>query len=934
MDCKERYIYRFGASVVDGDLSMHTLLGGKGAGLAEMTRLKIPVPPGFTIGTNACRYYLQHGKLPSGFARELTLALRWLENAARRTFNDADNPLLVSVRSGGAVSMPGMLDTILNIGLTRESIDGLARQNNGVQSLALDSYRRLLQMFGTVVLHVPQKEFDVILTKVHIEEKTNSASELPPKTLLKIICQFGHAIESSAGRKFPDNASEQLDLAINAVFESWGNPRAVYYRGMNGIPDEMGTAVTVQAMVFGNAGVDSGTGVGFTRNPSTGEPEIFGEYLDNAQGEDIVAGTRTPVPIAALAASMPSIYNQLSTIVRRLEEHYRDVQDFEFTVERGKLFLLQTRAAKRSALAAVRIAVDMARDGLITRREAISRIPAASIMDIMAAQLDFSAGTPPSIATGISASPGAAVGRIALTAERAVLTAAEPGADPVILVRQETMAEDIHGMDVAIGFLTAHGGATSHAAVVARGMGKCCITGAQTVVVDEAANLVRIGEVVLNEGDWISLDACTGRVFSGQLPMRPITEREPALDQLLQWAIEQNTLTVRANADTPDDARRAIAAEACGIGLCRTEHMFFTPERLPHVRSMILAGTVDERKAALSALLPMQQHDFECLFRAMAPWPVTVRLLDPPLHEFLPALDDVRAERSLAALADSSEEVARLDHLIERIRALAEVNPMMGHRGCRLSISYPEILEMQVTAILQAAITVQAEDGLNVVPEIMVPLVATAEEMRWLRGRIDTVAMEVFARSGNSIPYQVGAMIELPRAVVAAGAIAEHVSFVSFGTNDLTQMTYGFSRDDASKFLESYLKENILAVDPFTTLDQEGVGTLMALGIAHLRAAKPNIKIGVCGEHAGDPTSIQFFALLGVDYISCSPARIPVAHLAAAQASVTAHNITDLPATIRSGRKGVDFPPNSRRKFDPRRNGYSCQPPALIPEGI
>lgn len=891
MDRKERYIYRFGDDVVDSDVSMRALLGGKGAGLAEMTRLKIPVPPGFTIGTNACHHYLQHGKLPPGFARELTVALRWLEGVVGRTLNRVDNPLLVSVRSGAAVSMPGMMDTILNVGLTRESIDGLAQQNDGAQRFALDSYRRLLQMFGGVVLHVPEEEFDVVLKETHLEEKTILDSDLSQKALLKIIAQFEKAIENSAGREFSDDASEQLELAINAVFESWSNPRAAYYRRINGIPDEMGTAVTVQAMVFGNAGADSGTGVGFTRNPSTGDPEIFGEYLANAQGEDIVAGTRTPVPVASLAASMPSIYNQLSAIVRRLEEHYRDAQDFEFTVERGKLFLLQTRAAKRSTLAAVRIAVDMARDGLITRREAISRIPAASVLDIMAAQLDFTAGTPPVIATGIAASPGAAVGRIVLTAEKAVLTTAEPGADPVILVRRETMAEDIQGMDAAVGFLTAQGGATSHAAVVARGMGKSCITGAQNVVVDEAAELVRFGEVVLHEGEWVSLDASTGRVFAGQLPMRPFEQKEPALDMLLQWAMEQNALPVRANADTPDDARRAILAGACGIGLCRTEHMFFAPERLPHVRSMILAATADERKAALIALLPMQQYDFECLFRAMAPWPVTVRLLDPPLHEFLPALDEVRSDRALTALAGTSEEVDHLDRLADRIQALAEVNPMMGHRGCRLSISYPEILEMQVTAILQAAITVHNEGGLNVVPEIMVPLVATEEEMRWLRGRIDRVAIEVFGRCGQTIPYQVGAMIELPRAIVVAGAIAEHVSFVSFGTNDLTQMTYGFSRDDAAKFLDTYLKERILAIDPFITLDQEGVGALIKIGIAHLRAAKPNIKIGVCGEHAGDPASIGFLASLGVDYISCSPARIPIAQLAATQASLAENDV-------------------------------------------
>jgi pyruvate,orthophosphate dikinase len=884
MNRKEKYIYRFGNNAMDGDESMRMLLGGKGAGLAEMTRLSIPVPPGFTIGTNVCRYYLTHGALPPRFESELAASILWLEASVGRKFNDDADPLLVSVRSGAAVSMPGMMDTILNVGLSQSGLAGLALQYNSVR-FALDSYRRLLQMFGTVVLRTPRKEFDEIIDSVCLVEDVTSDSEFSPKALQQICVQFNQAVERFAGRAFPQNANEQLTLSIYAVFESWSNDRAAYYRRLNGIPDNLGTAVTVQAMVFGNAGLDSGSGVGFTRNPSTGTPGIFGEFLVNAQGEDIVAGTRTPASLAALATNMPQLYTQLSGIVGRLEQHYRDAQDFEFTVEKGSLFLLQTRSAKRSAIAAVRIAVDMVAEGLISKREAIARVPAASITEILAPQLDHSANSSAVIATGIPASPGAAVGRIALSAEEAVRMTAIPESDPIILVRQETMAEDIHGMDAAVGFLTARGGATSHAAVVARGMGKCCITGAQDIFVDEMKRVVRIGDVLLDEGDWVSLDASTGRVFAGKLAMRPSATKDPAFDTLLQWAIELNTLDVRANADTPDDARKALAAGARGIGLCRTEHMFFAPDRLPHVRAMILAATADERKSALNTLLPMQQKDFELLFCVMAPWSVTIRLLDPPLHEFLPSLDEMNFDLAFARQTEARASIERLELLAERVKALAETNPMMGHRGCRLSITYPEILEMQVKAILQAAIAVKAEKGLNIVPEIMVPLVASAEEMRWLRYKIDEVASDLFSSCGKSISYQVGTMMELPRAVMCASSIAEYVSFVSFGTNDLTQMTYGFSRDDSARFLDPYLKKGILSSDPFVTIDQEGVGALIEMGISRLRTANPKIKIGACGEHAGDPESIRFLASLGVDYISCSPGRIPIAQLAAAQAS-------------------------------------------------
>lgn len=885
MNHEAKYVYRFGSNMSEGDESMRALLGGKGAGLAEMTRLLIPVPPGFTIGTNVCRYYLEHGTLPSGLENEVAKAIRWLEAQVGRRFNDAENPLLVSVRSGAAISMPGMMDTILNVGLTRDGLDGLAAQN-GSRRFALDSYRRLLQMFGVTVLHAGKKEFDRVIDAAGKREAVTSDSELPANALEEIVTRMSEIIERTTGRSFPADADEQLSLAIRAVFNSWSSDRAKCYRRLNGIADDLGTAVTVQAMVFGNAGPDSGSGVGFTRNPSTGDRELFGEFLPNAQGEDVVAGTRTPVPIAMLEEEMPELYQDLMAIVLRLEQHYRDAQDFEFTVEKGKLYLLQTRSAKRSALAAVRIAVDMAQEGLISKREALARVKPSSISEILAPQLDFSNDVREPISVGIPASPGAAVGRVVLSADAAVRLTAISGSDPVILVREETMAEDIHGMAAAIGFLTAHGGATSHAAVVARGMGKCCITGAKDIAVVESKNEVRIGPTTLQEGDWISLDASTGRVFAGKMKMGSGGGELPVLDTLFRWAKELQTFELRANADTSQDARAARAAGATGIGLCRTEHMFFAPERLTHMRAMILASNPTERRLALDKLLPIQQHDFECLFHEMLPFPVTIRLLDPPLHEFLPSLDELKDD--MARVTGAPDVIERLGMLAARVKALSEINPMMGHRGCRLSITYPEILETQVKAILLAALAVTARDGVTPIPEIMVPLVATAEEMSWLRTKIDEVANQVFADSGQRVAYHVGTMIELPRAAVCAAAIAKHVSFVSFGTNDLTQMTFGFSRDDSVKFLDKYLEQEILDSDPFVTIDQQGVGALIETAILQLRATNPEIRIGVCGEHAGDPTSIRFFASLGVDYISCSPARIPVARLAAAQASTQA----------------------------------------------
>jgi pyruvate,orthophosphate dikinase len=880
---RERYIYCFGKNAPHNDSVTREMLGNKGAGLMEMTRLSIPVPPGFTISTNACRHYFEYGTLPSGLTDEIARAMRWLEESMEHSFNDSANPLLVSVRSGAAVSMPGMMDTILNVGLTQSGLDGLVKQGRTLPE-ALDTYRRLIQMFGSVVLGAPKREFTDAISRACAKQKDVADTELSVDSLKALIDDFKDAILRSTGEAFPDDGNEQLHRAIRAVIESWGNERAMYYRRLNGISDELGTAVTIQAMVMGNTGSESGTGVGFTRNPSIGTKELFGEFLTNAQGEDIVAGTRTPAPLSSLQTTMPEVFAELAATVGRLERHYRDVQDFEFTVENRKLFLLQTRSAKRSALAAVRIAVDMVDEGLISRQEALARIVPSSVDEILAPQLDFRTGVPIPVAIGIAASPGAAVGRIVLSSHEAVHAASVQGADPVILVTDETTADDIHGMAVAAGFLTAHGGATSHAAVVARGMGKCCITGAASLSIDETNQVVRAGDIILRAGDWISLDGSTGRIFAGKLPVQPPNEKNEALQTLLQWAEEFAWFDVHANADTPEDAVRACAAGARGIGLCRTEHMFFAPERLPHVQSMILATNAADRKLALNKLLPMQQYDFEELFRVMAPFPVTIRLLDPPLHEFLPSLSDVKAELDIARKTEEYDDIHHLSSICERIKSLTEINPMMGHRGCRLSISYPDILEMQVTAILQAAISV-ASEGYETIPEIMVPLVACAEEMSWLRQKIDATAATVFEASGRTILYRVGAMIELPRAALCAGSIAKFIDFASFGTNDLTQMTFGFSRDDSSVFLERYLREGILKSDPFVTIDQEGVGALIRTALTQLRAENPRIKIGICGEHGGDPASIEFFASLGIDYVSCSPMRIPIAQLAVARST-------------------------------------------------
>jgi pyruvate,orthophosphate dikinase len=857
---------------------MRSLLGGKGAGLAEMCRLKIPVPPGFTISTTVCNFWLEHGHLPDGVEEEVGAALKWLEGCAGRKLGDPGDPLLVSVRSGAAISMPGMMDTVLNVGLNDACCEGLA-ERSGSRYFALDSYRRLLQMFGETVLQIPRANLERVLPAERCRSATHSLSE---HALEEAVAQLKAVICSVTGHPFPEAPRAQLALAIEAVFRSWRCERAQYYRRLHGIDEALGTAVTIQAMVFGNRGEKSGSGVGFSRNPSTGEKQVFGEFLQSAQGEDIVGGNTTPEPLDALAETMPDAHRQLIATAKRLENRYRDVQDFEFTVEEGQLFLLQTRTAKRSAIAAIRTAVEMATEQLITRNEAIARITPRMLQEVLAPQLDTGSAPRKPLTQGLAASSGAASGQIALSSHEAMRMADEGLA--VILVAEETAADDIRGMAASQGFLTARGGATSHAAVVARGMGKCCITGAPGVAIDAEAETVRIGELTLRRGDWLSMEGNTGRVFAGRLPLRPADTQDPHLQILMEWARHENRGTVRANVDTPEDALRALAGGTAGIGLCRTEHMFFAPERLPHMRALILANDQAERLQELDHLLPMQQMDFEEMFRIMNGRPVTIRLLDPPLHEFLPRRGELDAEIASARRDEDWDLATTLERMQDRAAALQESNPMMGHRGCRLSITFPEILQMQVTAILQAALRVHGE-GYTALPEIMVPLVASEEEMSTLASMIRQTAAEVFAREGTTLTYRIGSMIELPRAALVADGIARHVDFLSFGTNDLTQMTYGFSRDDSRTFVDPYIEKKILTTDPFVTIDQRGVGALMELAIRSARSAHPAIKIGVCGEHGGDPASIEYFHSIGVDYVSCSSSRLAAAQLVSAQAN-------------------------------------------------
>jgi pyruvate, orthophosphate dikinase len=851
-----RYVFDFDESAERGK----ELLGGKGVGLAEMTALGIPVPAGFTITTDACRDYLRTEELPEGLEAEIDEHLASLEGTTGKRFGDAGDPLLVSVRSGAAVSMPGMMDTILNLGLNDDAVDGLGART-GNERFALDSYRRLIQMYGEVVDGIDADRFEQALADLKQGRGAKQDVDLSPDDLRQLVATFKELYEQETGGSFPQDAREQLGRAVRAVFDSWDTPRAQVYRRAHRIPDDLGTAVNVVQMVFGNKGNRSGTGVAFTRDPSTGEAGLYGEFLANAQGEDVVAGIRTPQPLQKMKGRLPEAFEQLLEMMRRLEEHYRDMQDIEFTVEDDRLYLLQTRAAKRTAAAALKAAVEMVDEGLISKEDAIARIDPAQLDQLMHPMLDPSADYEVA-AKGLNASPGAAAGKIVLDAD----TAAQRGeTSAVILVGWETSPDDIHGMIAAQGILTAHGGMTSHAAVVARGMGKPCVAGCEELSIDAENRRVRIGEHDLAEGDVITIDGGTGIVIAGPVDLVPPRINED-FETILGWADEHRRLRVRANADTPDDAAKAREFGAQGIGLCRTEHMFMAEERLPIVREMIMARGEDERRGALEKLLPMQQSDFEGIFEAMAGLPVTIRLLDPPLHEFLPPLEE-----------------ATDDRMRERIKALHETNPMLGTRGCRLGLLWPEIYEMQVRAIIRAALAVEERTGEAPLVEIMHPLVGFAEELHRLRAITIATANE----ESEDVEYLVGTMIELPRACIRADEIAEHADFFSFGTNDLTQTTLGLSRDDAEgKFLTRYLEDGVLERNPFETLDQSGVGDLMRIAVERGRSTKEEIKLGICGEHGGEPASVAFCHRLGLDYVSCSPYRVPLARLAAAQAAL------------------------------------------------
>jgi pyruvate,orthophosphate dikinase len=880
-----RYVFFFANGKADGNKDMKAELGGKGAGLAEMTNAGLPVPPGFTIQTAACReYLLSGGQVPPEVDRQMHAALLRLEGSEGRKLGAGENPLLVSVRSGGQASMPGMMDTILNLGLNDKSVEALARHSHNTR-FAYDSYRRLIQMFGSTVLEVPKQVFEEVFEAVKKHEHANVDTDLSADALKQIAEEYRKVIHKYAKREFPQDPWEQLIMARNAVFRSWNNDRARTYRRLNQIPDDLGTAVNVQCMVFGNMDQNSGSGVGFTRNPSTGAKEFYGEYLINAQGEDVVAGIRTPLSITELSQNMPAIYRQLREIAARLEHHYRDMQDFEFTIMEGRLFMLQTRNGKRTGRAAVRIAIDMVEEGLISKEEAIFRVDPNQLYDFLLPRLDDKHSKLHELTRGLPASPGAAVGQIVFCANEAVEKANHDKKTPVILVRTDTTPEDIHGMEVATGILTSRGGMTSHAAVVTRGMGKCCVVGAGELSVNDKKREIRVKGKVLKEGDWISLDGSTGRVFEGRLNTIPASADDPDLQKILSWSEPFRTMHVRANADIPRDAIQARAFGAEGIGLCRTEHMFFAQDRIEHMRAMILAETEEERRKALHKLLPMQRSDFVGVFRAMAGFPVTIRLLDPPLHEFLPRREDLMVEVALLEKTKPhSHKLPELHKLLTRVEELHEFNPMLGLRGCRLGIAYPEISEMQARAIFEAAVAV-AKEGIQVHPEVMIPLVSGPKEMEHQKKVVHRIAEKVFEEKGARIDYTVGTMIEVPRAALIADDIAEVADFFSFGTNDLTQLTYAFSRDDINKFLPRYVQEGVLKQDPFGALDRKGVGQLVRLATHLGRKTNPKLKVGVCGEHGGEPSSVEFFFSAGLDYVSCSPFRVLTARLAAAQAA-------------------------------------------------
>ncbi len=865
---REKMVYFFGER---GKESKY-LLGGKGANLGEMTRMGLPVPPGFTISTKVCMDFIRTKRYPKRLEGEINSNLDRLEGKMGRKFGDGKNPLLLSVRSGAPVSMPGMMDTILNLGLNDKTIKGIEKQSKDSR-FAWDSYRRFIQMFGNVVLGVEHAKFEKILDRY---KRGRKDTDLKTEELKRIANDYKKMVKKETGKEFPDNPKKQLKMSIDAVFRSWNNKRARIYRKIHGIPDDVGTAVNVQAMVFGNLGWDSGTGVGFTRNPATGEKKPYGEYLLNAQGEDVVAGIRTPKPIAELKKDLPDVHKELMRVYRLLDRHYKDMQDFEFTIEKERLFVLQTRTGKRTAQAAVRIAVDLVRGRLLTKKEAIMRVDPKQLDHLLHKQLDTREKERTKvIAKGLPASPGAAVGIACFSAE-----IAEELADKgkrVILVRSETSPEDIGGMSVSKGILTARGGMTSHAAVVARGMGKCCVAGCNDIAINEKKRMFRVSGVTVKEGEWITLDGGAGEVMLGKVPVVD-PELKGEFKTLMKWVDEIRKLGVRTNADTPKDAKRARSFGAEGIGLARTEHMFFEGDRIDAVRKMILAEDERGRRKALRKLLPMQMNDFVKIFREMNGLPVTIRLLDPPLHEFLPKEDN-----EIKELAKDMR--ISFEELKEHVEFLSEFNPMLGFRGCRLGIVYPEISEMQVEAIIKAAIEVNRSGG-RALPEIEIPVLGSIEEAKVMKETITRVAKGLIKKSGVKVKYKVGTMIELPRACVVAGELTKVLDFFSFGTNDLTQTVYGFSRDDAGKFIPKYIEKGVLKEDPFQILDREGVGSLMKICVKSIRKANPRMEIGICGEHGGDPDSVEFCHMIGLDYVSCSPFRVPVARLAAAQANI------------------------------------------------
>ncbi len=872
----KKYVYLFS----EGNKDMRELLGGKGANLAEMTNLGLPIPQGFTVTTEACTDYYNNGKvIREEIIDEILEALKKLEGMEGKTFGDENVPLLVSVRSGARASMPGMMDTILNLGLNDKSVEGFAKSTNNPR-FAYDSYRRFIQMYSDVVMEVNKSFFEKIIDELKHEKGITYDTEMTTEDLKELVKRFKKVYSDHMnGEEFPQDVKEQLMGAVKAVFRSWDNPRAIVYRRMNDIPGDWGTAVNIQAMVFGNMGETSGTGVAFTRNPATGEKGIYGEYLINAQGEDVVAGVRTPQPITQLEKDLPDCYKQFMELAQKLEDHYRDMQDMEFTIENGKLYFLQTRNGKRTAHAAIKIACDLVDEGMITPEEAVLRIEAKSLDQLLHPTFDNDALKKAEvIGEGLPASPGAAAGKVVFTAEDAKCQGKGGNGERVVLVRLETTPEDIEGMVASQGILTVRGGRTSHAAVVARGMGTCCVAGCGAIKIDEEKKEFELGGYTFHEGDYISIDGNTGKIYKGDVETKEASISGD-FGRIMDWADKYRKLRVRTNADNPRDTKKAVELGAEGIGLCRTEHMFFEEERIPKIRKMILADTVEEREKALNELIPFQKGDFKAMYKELKGLPMTVRYLDPPLHEFLPNTDEEIEELA----KDMGVSVQKIK---DKCSELHEFNPMMGHRGCRLAVTYPEIAKMQTRALMEAAIEVKEEDGYDIVPEIMIPLVGEVKELKFVKDVVIETAEEVKKEKGSDMEYHIGTMIEIPRAALTADKIAEEAEFFSFGTNDLTQMTFGFSRDDAGKFLDAYYQNKIYEIDPFAKLDQTGVGALIKMAAEKGRATRPNIKLGICGEHGGEPSSVEFCHKVGLNYVSCSPYRVPIARLAAAQAAL------------------------------------------------